>query len=191
VGRRPVEVRVTVSLATLLGLDEDPADLDGVGPIPADVALDLAFGDDATWRRLITDPLTGALLDYGHRRYRPPAAVDSYVRTRDGTCRFPTTLTDADHADLDHTTPFDHTDAHSCPGRSCDRPGGATAPDNLGVLSRRAHIARTRHHWQLEQPEAGTFRWTSPAGHAYTVEPDPIAEPEIINTPTTDDAPPF
>src|SRR5690625_4843874 len=151
VGRRPVEVRVTVSLATLLGLDEDPADLDGVGPIPADVAMDLAFGDDATWRRLVTDPLTGTLLNYGHRTYRPPAALDSYIRTRDGTCRFPTTLTPADHADLDHTTPFDHTDGHSCPGRSCDHPGGTTAPDNLGALSRRAHIARTRHHWQLEQ----------------------------------------
>src|SRR5699024_1270350 len=89
VGRRPVEIRVTVSLATALGSGGDPADLDGVGPIPAGVALDLAFGDDATWRRLVTDPLTGALLDYGHRTYRPPAAVDSYVRTRDGTCRFP------------------------------------------------------------------------------------------------------
>src|SRR5699024_4215258 len=119
--------------------------------------LDLAYSTDATWRRLVTDPLTGALLDHGHRTYRPPAALDSHVRARDGTCRFPTTLTDAGHADLDHTIALDHADVHDCSVVSCARGGGVTAHHHLGALSRRAHVARTHHHWKLEQPEAGTF----------------------------------
>ena len=54
-----VEVQVVVDLPTLLGLADHPAQLGSYGPIPAGLARQLA--DDATWRRLITDPATGAL----------------------------------------------------------------------------------------------------------------------------------
>ena len=40
-GMRP-SVQVTVALSTLLGLDEQPGDLDGSGPIPASVARRIA-----------------------------------------------------------------------------------------------------------------------------------------------------
>jgi hypothetical protein len=58
---RPV-VRVTVPASALLGLDDSPGDLDGFGPITADLAAQLAT--DATWQRLLTDPATGILTDY-------------------------------------------------------------------------------------------------------------------------------
>ena len=53
------EVHVVVGLATLLGLNNDPAELEGYGPITAELAREIA--GDATWRRLITDPQSGTL----------------------------------------------------------------------------------------------------------------------------------
>src|SRR5207248_2123178 len=58
-----VVVRVTVPISTLMGLDDQPGDLAGYGPIPAAVARDIAAG--GTWKRLLTDPVSGMLLDYG------------------------------------------------------------------------------------------------------------------------------
>jgi hypothetical protein len=61
--RGPAAVQVVVPVTTLLGLSEEPGELAGYGPIPAGVARQIAA--DATWRRLLTDPASGALLDYG------------------------------------------------------------------------------------------------------------------------------
>jgi hypothetical protein len=63
-------VQVTVALSTLLGLDEQPGELDGHGPIPASVAR-IAADESGPWRRLLTDD-RGRLLDYGRTTYRPP-----------------------------------------------------------------------------------------------------------------------
>jgi hypothetical protein len=86
-GMRP-SVQVTVALSTLLGLDEQPGDLDGTGPIPASVARRIAADQTGTWRRLVTDEL-GKLIDYGRSTYRPPKDLADYVIARDRTCRFP------------------------------------------------------------------------------------------------------
>jgi hypothetical protein len=67
---RRVEIGVLVPYPTLIGLTELPGELDGFGPIPASVARRLAAG--GTWRRILTDPATGRVLDYGRTRYRPP-----------------------------------------------------------------------------------------------------------------------
>jgi hypothetical protein len=42
-------VNVTVALSTLLGLDAQPGELDGYGPIPAEPALRMAGEQGATW----------------------------------------------------------------------------------------------------------------------------------------------
>src|SRR5699024_10256826 len=47
--------------------------LTGYGPITPTTARALAAG--GTWRRLVTDPLSGQLLDLGHTRYRPSTAL--------------------------------------------------------------------------------------------------------------------
>lgn len=47
------QLQVIVPAGTLLGLDGEPAELAGHGPIPASMARDLAA--DATWRRLLTE----------------------------------------------------------------------------------------------------------------------------------------
>jgi hypothetical protein len=70
-GRRP-QVNVTVAASTLLGIDDQPAELDGHGPIPAVLARALAVDPTGTWRRLLTDD-HGRLVDVTSHTYRPPA----------------------------------------------------------------------------------------------------------------------
>ena len=85
---RAAAVAVTVPLSTLIGIDDTPGELDGYGPITAEVARRIAAA--GTWRRILTDPASGALLDYGQTRYTPPQDLIDHVISRDGNCRFPT-----------------------------------------------------------------------------------------------------
>jgi hypothetical protein len=185
---RAATVGVTVPITTLLGVDDQPAHLQGYGPITADVARRIAA--DGTWRRLLTDPVTGALLDYGTTRYTPPAGLVEHVNARDRSCRFPTCTHPAETCDTDHTTPADA--------------GGPTAADNLGPLHRGHHNDKTHHGWRLDQPEPGRFVWTAPTGHVYEVDseiigpligadqpPDPEPPPEPDPDPPAPEPPPF
>jgi len=80
-----VQRNVTMAASTLLGLDDEPADV--VTPtlalsVPAEVARDLtACG---TRRRILTDP-TGTLVDVGTRTCEPSAPIARRVRARDTT----------------------------------------------------------------------------------------------------------
>jgi len=76
-----VEAQVIIDLPTLLGLADNPGELAGVGPIPAEVARALAADDGATRRRLVVEPVTGALLDYGASVYRSPTAPTAVTWT--------------------------------------------------------------------------------------------------------------
>ena len=46
------------------------------------------------WRRAITDPVTGVLLDYGTEQYLPEP-LRRYVKARDGVCGTPASRTKA------------------------------------------------------------------------------------------------
>jgi hypothetical protein len=72
---RAAAVNVTVPLSTLLGVDQRPGELEGYGPITAQAARRIA--GHGTWRRLLTDPASGVLLDYGTTRYTPPVTCSS------------------------------------------------------------------------------------------------------------------
>ncbi len=173
---KPAHVGVTVPYSTLFGMDEQPADLHGYGPITPDVARTVAA--DGVWRRLLTDPVSGALRDYGSTRYTPPADLADFIVARDRTCRFPTCTWPAETCDLDHTVPFAE--------------GGPTADYNLGPAHRGHHNDHTHHGWQVEQPQPGRFVWTAPTGHRYEVDPETIGpfldDPPPDNDP---DPPPF
>ncbi|MQA86404.1 MAG: DUF222 domain-containing protein [Streptosporangiales bacterium] len=154
-------VQVTVGAGTLLGLDNRPGELAGYGPIPAQMARELAAC--GTWRRLLTDPATGALLDYGRTAYRPPAALAEFVRARDVTCRFPGCRQPAWRSDLDHVIPYPH---------------GPTAAENLGPLCRRHHDLKQQPGWNVRRDPDGSYTWTSPTGHTYvTPPPDTHTDP--------------
>jgi uncharacterized protein DUF222 len=149
------QLQVIVPVGTLLGLTDQPGELAGHGPIPASVARRIAA--DATWRRLLTDPASGALLDYGRTTYRPPADLAEFVMTRDRTCRFPGCRQPAHRCDLDHTVPY---------------PTGETKPDNLCCLCRRHHRLKHETSWQIHRHPDVHIVWTSPSGHRHPVDPD-------------------
>lgn len=153
------EVRVVVPLDALLGVADGAAELEGYGPVPPATAEALAR--DGTWRRLVTDPLSGTVLDVGRTRYRPPAGLEAHVRTRDGTCVRPGCSTPAVHCEVDHTVPFGPVQA---PGSAED---GPTAHDNLGCLCKREHLLKTHAGFVLRQVAPGVFEWTTPTGHRY------------------------
>lgn len=158
--RRPVTVNVTIDLPTLLGLAENPGQLSGYGAIPASVARELA--SDATWKRFITDPQTGNLLDYGREKYEPPQALVDFLLARDRTCRFPGCRQPASRSDIDHAQSWET--------------GGETKPENLGLLCRRHHRLKTHGRWSLVSNVDGSCEWTSPVGKKYFVPARPIDE---------------
>ncbi len=158
--RRPISVNVTIDLPTLLGLAENPGQLAGYGAIPASVARELAA--DGKWKRFITDPQTGNLLDYGRQSYEPPQALVDFLLARDRTCRFPGCRRSAALSDIDHAQSWET--------------GGRTSPDNLGALCRRHHRLKTHDGWKVESRQDGSCTWTSPLGKIYLTPARPIGE---------------
>ncbi|WP_423464492.1 HNH endonuclease [Promicromonospora sp. MS192] len=163
---RPV-VRVTVPAGVLLGLDDAAADLAGFGPLPAEVARTVAT--DATWQRLVTDPVTGTLVDYSTTVYQPGSVLRRAVQARDETCTFPHCEHPATWADLDHVVPFDHDldPAAQAPGTP-----GQTRADNLQALCRRHHLLKTHGGWAVvRDPVSGITTWTAPSGRTHARPP--------------------
>ncbi|WP_431835603.1 DUF222 domain-containing protein [Cellulomonas sp. Y8] len=163
-GRPGAEVRITIPASTLLGLDDQPAHLDGHGPIDAVQARALAIG--GVWQRIVTDPVTGQVLDVGRERYRPPAALADHIRTRDKTCAAPGCRVPACACELDHTQEF-----HPRPGGDPDAPLGRTDADNLGPVCHRHHRLKSDGGFRLRQIESGLFEWITPTGHRYLTRP--------------------
>lgn len=159
--RSRAQIQVTVPAGTLLGLTEAPGELAGYGPITAETARRIAA--DGTWRRLLTDPVTGQLLDYGRRTYRPPADLARFVMARDRVCGFPGCNQPARRCDLDHTRPW--------------RRGGCTCRHNLGALCRRHHRAKDTGPWTLIRHPDGSTTWISPTGQRYDQPPPAYDDP--------------
>jgi hypothetical protein len=153
-------VQIRIDLTTLLALNNNPAELTGHGPIPADHARDLLrdllrdLATDTDWHRLITDPTTGATLQHSTHAYTPPRALRDFIRTRDTTCQFPHCHQPAHRCDIDHRIP------HAA--------GGPTTAHNLHTLCRRHHRLKTHHRWRYTPNPDGTLTWTTPTGHTYT-----------------------
>lgn len=162
IGGERAKLNVTVPASVLLGISDAPGQLAGYGPISADTAREIA--GDSTWRRILTDPVDGTLLDVGAETYRPPAHLARHVRMRDGTCRWVGCNWPAHRCELDH---------------SVRHPDGPTADRNLGPFCKRHHIFKHRDGTGrcLVQVAPGVFTWTTPTGHSYTVTPPPIALP--------------
>ncbi len=159
--RRPLTVNVTIDLPTLLGLAENPGQLAGYGAIPASVARQLA--SDANWKRFITEPQSGNLLDFGRESYQPPQALKDFLIARDRTCRFPGCRRSALLSDLDHAQSWGE--------------GGVTSPDNIGALCRRHHRLKTHDGWQIESFPDGSCAWTSPLGKRFFTPARPVDDP--------------
>jgi hypothetical protein len=159
--RRPVTVNVTIDLPTLLGLAENPGQLAGYGPIPASIARELA--SDSQWKRFITEPQTGNLLDFGRESYEPPQHLKDFLIARDRTCRFPGCRRSALLSDLDHAQSWET--------------GGLTSAENIGALCRRHHRMKTHDGWTVESFPDGSCTWRSPLGKEFFTPARSMNEP--------------
>jgi hypothetical protein len=154
-GRVPA-VNVTIDLATLLGLRNHPAEIPGLGPLPPDAARWL-LADGAPLRRLITDPLTGALLDYGTDTYTAPPDLADYLIAQNITSAAPHATIAAHLCDMEHNTPHHH--------------GGPTNPINVTPVERRWHRPKTHKNWTYLKHPDNTITWTSPTGLTCQINP--------------------
>lgn len=159
------ELRVTIPASALAGASRQPVEIHGYGPVTIQTLHELAASGNVFWRRVVTDPMTGVVLDIGRRR-RHTRGLGEHVRTRDRHCVFPGCPRPAEDSQIDHTT--DHSR------------GGATAAANLGVLCQRHNLMKQATTWRLQQPEPGRFVWTSPTGTTHTVTPEPLTEPDDL-----------
>ena len=125
--------------------------------VPALTAWALAAG--GTWRRLVTDPASGTVVDVGRARYRPPAGLADLVRARDRACVFPTCQTPAERCDIDHLTAWSQ--------------GGTTSLDNLATLCEAHHRLKHTPGWALTRDQAGgILSWHTPDKTVYQRHPN-------------------
>jgi hypothetical protein len=152
-------VDLTVDLETLAGLAESPGDLDGYGPVIADIARQVATQQETSeWRFTVTHPDSGMPIHVGTTQRRPTLSMRRVVEARHPTCVFPGCRMPARACDLDHRIPWSH--------------GGPTSVHHLAPLCRHDH--RIRHHgWTYQPLPNGDHHWTSPLNHTSTTSGTP------------------
>lgn len=157
--RANVAVAVTVPVLTLLGASDEPATLDGYGPIDAETARRLA-AHAPSFTRLLTHPISGGLLDIDRTSYRPPADLKRWLAVNDVLCTFPGCGRLARNSDIDHTV---------------DRQfGGRTRADNLAHLCEHHHRLKHKTRWIVRQGKDREITWTSPTGFTREADPPPF-----------------
>ncbi len=180
--RVSVELQVLIDLATLTGVTPDlPATVTVGSSRDTEVARDdvLSLLSDpstpVTLRRLICDPVTGALVDRGAHRYTASAELTQWLVARDQTCRHPGCRRRAISCDVDHADDF--------------ADGGSTTLANTGMLCRRHHNRKTHSGWRIEDSRSdGSCTFVSPTGRRFPHLPTDLL-PE--RPPTDPDPPPF
>ncbi len=150
------------------------AELNGRFALDPETARRLA-GAESVWNRVLTDPLSGAVLAVD--RYRPNADLRRYLAARDTRCRFPGCGIRAAFLDLDHTEDAAH--------------GGMTSSTNLAGLCRRHHVLKHHSRWSVRQLGRGILEWTSPTGRIHRDDP-PAPTTRMASAPMAgQDPPPF
>jgi hypothetical protein len=164
-GSVEVTVEVVVPDTVLTGQGDDACHVADHGPVPADLARELAA--DAEWlRRLYAEPATGSLVEMDSTQRRFPGGLRHFLRLRDRTCRIP--WCDAPVRDADHVE-----DAAR---------GGPTSADNGQGLCEGHNIAKEAHGWQA-RPRPGprhTVTTTTPSGHSYDSTAPPARPPRYV-----------
>src|SRR4051812_3332343 len=145
---RPITVDIAIDFLTFLGLTNHPGEILGTGQmIPAEALRELI--PQAALRRIITDPMTGELLDYGRTTYRFPADTTAYAIAKWVSSTGPGSTVPAQRVDMDHGKPW--------------ADGGETSRDNGNPADRRWHRAKTIGGWTVFHSDDG-WTWRSPLG---------------------------
>ncbi|APX04087.1 HNH endonuclease signature motif containing protein [Arthrobacter sp. QXT-31] len=151
------QVLVTVPVFSLLGHTDEPATLDGYGPIPASMARRLVANGATSFFRVLTDPRDGAPLEIGRTSYRLTKPMRQWLRLRDAKCTFPNCTNHSLDNDADHILAW--------------ADGGGTGVTNLGQPCPKHHRLKHATAWRpvgatLESPPG----WISPSGRHYPAE---------------------
>jgi hypothetical protein len=159
-------INVTIAESTLRGEDEQPAELDGYGPIPATMARRLANLPGAHQHRYPVDA-DGHILDRDATlisgQYEPSSRIARHVITRDRHCIHPGCRRRASNCELDHRVPW---------------PAGPTTAQNLEPLCKRHHDLKHHSNWRVHRCPDGSYQWTSPTRHTYRYRPPELPVPE-------------
>ncbi len=154
-----------LGLDTYLGLNENPAEFSGHGPISAALARELLTGPGTILRRIITDPLTGQVHDLGRTRYRPTTAMGERVQVRDRVCRFPGCNRPAQACEIDHVVAWSD--------------GGPTRTASLAGFCSSDHHLKDQPGWHYDLAEDGTLTITTPAALKYRSSPPAVHPPRV------------
>ncbi|MDT0169374.1 DUF222 domain-containing protein [Pseudarthrobacter sp. BRE9] len=151
------QVLVTVPVFSLLGLTDEPAMLDGYGPIPPSMARELVANGGSSFYRVLVDPRDGAPLEIGRTSYRVTKAMKRALQFRDGRCTFP----GCNNPSLDNEA--DHLQAW--------KDGGSTGISNLVQLCPKHHRLKHATSWEATPAtKTGPPGWISPTGRTYKAE---------------------
>ncbi|ALV42923.1 endonuclease [Pseudarthrobacter sulfonivorans] len=165
------QVLITVPVMALLGLTDEPAMLDGYGPIPPSMARHLIADGAESFHRVLVDPRDGAPLEIGRTSYRLTKAQRQWLRLRDGKCPFPGCSNYSLDNEADHLLAWAH--------------GGTTGISNLGQPCHKHHRLKHTSAWK---PTTATKNeppgWISPTGRHYASE-HPDWEPPTLPAPET------
>ena len=168
-GIRPTVI-VTVPVLTLMGKGDEPAQLDGYGPIDPETARELA-GEATSFIRLLVHPETGVPLSLSRDRYAVPKDLQLALSIRDGTCRGYGCNRSTATCDIDHTVAWQF--------------HGPTHFDNLAYQCRHHHRLKHQTTWEARQMGDGFIEWTSPLKRKYVTAPEAF----FPTTPTTPPTP--
>jgi hypothetical protein len=154
---------------SLLGHTNEPAILDGYGPIPPSMARRLVANGATSFFRVLVDPRDGAPLEIGRTSYRLIKPMRQWLRFRDATCTFPNCNNQALDNDADHILAWAN--------------GGRTDISNLGQLCPKHHRLKHSTTWR---PVGATRNkppgWIAPSGRHYPAEQqdwEPPSWPEL------------
>jgi Domain of unknown function (DUF222) len=154
------ELQIVMPLDALLDTtNQTPAQLDGYGPLPADLARDLLATSKGRlwWRRLYAAPVGGPLVGGDPHRRRFDGHLKKLIMWRDRQCRDP--FCDAPIRHIDHIERYSD--------------GGLTIYPNGRGECERGNYAREMPGWNIEVDSGGldgqphTIKITTPTGHTY------------------------
>jgi hypothetical protein len=128
------QVLVTVPVFSLLGHTDEPAILDGYGPIPASMASRLLADGATSFFRVLVDPRDGAPLEIGRTSYRVTKPMRQWLRLRDAKCSFPNCSNHSFDNDADHILAW--------------AAGGGTGVANLGQPCPKHHRLKHTSAWK-------------------------------------------
>ena len=109
--------------------------------------------------------------------YEIPAGLREQLLLRHPADVFPYAAAVSRRIDVDHTIPYVDPDQGGPPGQ--------TRIGNLGPQTRHHHRLKTHGHWQIRQPEPGTWLWRSPHHRIYLINPTgthPLGDTDFAET---------